>query len=146
MTPGAGIGLARVYERPPADGRARLLVDRLWPRGVSKADLALDEWLRDIAPSAELRRWFGHDPTRWDSFRERYRAELDQNADAVERCLSWLRRGPVLLLFSARDPQHNQAVVLRDYLTERMGSRASPEEATPGGDAGSPHGRPGGQP
>ncbi|WP_127904071.1 DUF488 domain-containing protein [Solirhodobacter olei] len=119
MTGAADIAVARVGDAAEA-GRARLLVDRLWPRGVARATLGHDAWLREIAPSDALRQWFGHDPARWNEFRRRYRAELDANSDAVARALDWCRRGPVVLLFAARDRQHNQAVVLQDYLRERL--------------------------
>ena len=98
-----------------------MLVDRVWPRGVSRADLALDGWLRDVAPSAELRRWFGHDVTRWPEFRRRYLAELAAVPDAVRPLIEAARTGDVVLLYGARDPAHNNAVVLRDHLTERLG-------------------------
>jgi len=114
------IAIARAYDELPRSAGARLLVDRIWPRGVSRHDLKIDEWIRDVAPSAKLRKWFGHDPARWEEFQRRYRAELDSQPEAVERCLVWCRKGPVLLLFGARDREHNQAVVLRDYLSERV--------------------------
>jgi uncharacterized protein YeaO (DUF488 family) len=111
------IRIARVHDAPDAMPGARLLVDRVWPRGVTKAKLRLDEWIRDVAPSTELRKWFGHDPERWDAFRERYLAELERNPEAVDRCLGWCRKGPITLLFAVRDREHNQAVVLREHLT-----------------------------
>lgn len=114
------IRIARVRDDAAATQGARLLVDRVWPRGLRKADLRLDDWLRDIAPSTGLRKWFGHDPERWDEFRARYQRELDANPAAVERGLNWCRKGPVTLLFGARDRELNQAVVLRDYLTRRL--------------------------
>jgi uncharacterized protein YeaO (DUF488 family) len=116
----ADIDIARVYDGPFAAGRARLLVDRIWPRGMAKATLAPDEWIPEVAPSTALCKWFGHDPARWDEFRRRYLAELAGNAAAVERCLAWRRRGPVTLLYSARDRAHNQALVLRDHLTDQF--------------------------
>jgi uncharacterized protein YeaO (DUF488 family) len=108
-----------VYEAEGTTG-AVFLVDRLWPRGLRKSDLKLDGWLRDVAPSDELRRWFGHRPERFAEFAERYRRELDQHPDAVRPLLEAARRGPVTLLYSARDPDHNQAVVLRDHLLEHL--------------------------
>jgi len=120
MTKAAHISVARVYDEPGVPQRARLLVDKLWPRGIGKADLALDDWIREVAPSSDLRTWFGHDPDKWDEFRRRYRAELDDNKEAVERCLAWCRKGPVVLLYGAKDRDHNQAVVLQDYLRERL--------------------------
>ncbi|MGH3386025.1 MAG: DUF488 domain-containing protein [Nocardioidaceae bacterium] len=92
------------------------LVDRLWPRGVRKTDLDIDGWLRDVAPSTELRRWFGHDPDRWEEFRRRYLAELQGNIGVAQPLVSAARHGRVILLFGAKDEQHNQAVVLREWL------------------------------
>lgn len=110
----------RTYEPPePGDGR-RILVERLWPRGLKKEALAVDAWLKDVAPSSELRRWFGHRVERWGEFRRRYRAELDANSEAWRPILQAARRGRVTLLYSARDVDHNSAVVLREYLEERL--------------------------
>jgi uncharacterized protein YeaO (DUF488 family) len=114
------IRIARIYDGPEAMAGARLLVDRVWPRGLAKSELELDDWVREVAPSAGLRKWFAHDAAKWAAFRERYRDELDRNAEAVERCLDWCRKGPVTLLFAAEDREHNQAVVLRDYLAARL--------------------------
>lgn len=99
---------------------ARLLVDRLWPRGIAKADLPLDAWLKDVAPSGALRKWFGHEPAKWEEFCRRYRAELSENAQAFEQALDWCRTGDVTLLYGARDTAHNQALVLRDVLQEAL--------------------------
>jgi uncharacterized protein YeaO (DUF488 family) len=108
------IRVKRVYEAPePGDG-TRLLVERLWPRGVRKDTLELDAWLKDVAPSNELRRWFGHDPARWEEFRRRYAGELDKRPDTWREILN--RPGSVTLLFSARDTLHNNAVALKLYL------------------------------
>jgi uncharacterized protein YeaO (DUF488 family) len=93
-----------------------VLVDRLWPRGLSKAEASVDRWMKDIAPSAELRKWFGHDPERWPEFRRRYTAELRQQPAAVDELRELSRRDTVTLVFGARDEQHNDAVVLRDVL------------------------------
>ncbi|MGH8234628.1 MAG: DUF488 domain-containing protein [Rhodanobacteraceae bacterium] len=102
-----------------ADG-SRILIDRLWPRGQSKAKLQLTAWLRDIAPSTELRKWFGHDPAKWNEFRARYRAELDANPEAVAELQALLREHPdATLLFMAHDEKHCNAVVLAEYLRER---------------------------
>jgi len=102
---------------PPGE---RFLVDRLWPRGVSKESLEGVEWLKDAAPSGGLRTWFGHDPERFTAFAERYRAELDARPDALAPLLDAARRGPVTLLYAAKDTEHNHAVVLRDYLEETL--------------------------
>ncbi|WP_226584158.1 DUF488 domain-containing protein [Acuticoccus sediminis] len=125
MSSANSVYIARVYDDPKDTTGARLLVDRAWPRGVNKADLDHDEWIRDVAPSTELRKWFGHDPKKWAEFRMRYSAELKDNQDAVSRCLEWCRKGPVTLLFAARDREHNQAVILREYLSNRNTSGAS---------------------
>ena len=110
------IELKRAYDAPaPGDGR-RFLVERLWPRGVRKTELPLDGWLKDVAPSPELRRWFGHAPHRWSSFRRRYLGELRRHADALTPLLEAARHGPVTLVYSARDTEHNAAVVLREHL------------------------------
>lgn len=118
MTAPPDITLARVYDRPGRDARAHLLVDRLWPRGVSRADLPLDGWLRELTPSADLRRWFHQDmAARWPEFQRRYRAELAAlPKEALAPALDWCRNGPVLLLYAGRDPAHNHAEVLRDFL------------------------------
>ncbi len=117
--PADHVRLKRVYAPASADDGARVLVDRLWPRGVSKARAALGSWSKDAAPSTELRQWFGHDPARWESFCERYRAELKHSPEAVEALRILARQGPVTLLFGARDEVHNEAVVLREVLLGR---------------------------
>jgi uncharacterized protein YeaO (DUF488 family) len=98
--------------------RFAVLVDRLWPRGVRKTDAAIDRWVKDIAPSTELRRWFGHDPERWDEFQRRYKAELSKDADLLNGLREIAKKGVLTLVYSARDEAHNQAVVLRDVLIE----------------------------
>ena len=111
--------IKRVYE-PVEDGDGqRVLVDGIWPRGMTKQAAALDLWLKEIAPSPGLRKWFGHDPQRWPEFQRRYRAELAENEPAVAQLRALLKAGPVTLLYGARDVEHNQAVALRDYLAER---------------------------
>ncbi|HEV8577491.1 MAG TPA: DUF488 domain-containing protein [Thermoanaerobaculia bacterium] len=108
--------IKRVYDPPsPSDG-LRILVDRLWPRGVKKEDAALDRWDRDIAPSDGLRKEFGHDHSRWEEFKSRYFAELDANPEPVKRIAAETRKGTVTLLFAARDTERNNAVALREYL------------------------------
>jgi len=114
------IGIARAYDTLGSGGPPRFLVDRMWPRGVTKDALGIEAWLRDVAPSTELRRWFGHDPERWDEFRERYWAELDANPAAWQPLVDAAKHGPIMLLFGARDREHNQAVVLRDYLMRKL--------------------------
>jgi uncharacterized protein YeaO (DUF488 family) len=115
-----GIAVERVYDMTEPPAGAAFLVDRIWPRGVTKERLAAAEWLRDVAPSPELRTWFGHDPARWPEFRRRYRAELDQKGDALKPIIDAAREGPVTLLYGARDTEHNNAIVLRDYVDERL--------------------------
>jgi uncharacterized protein YeaO (DUF488 family) len=114
--PASNVRLKRAYDEPhPGDGR-RVLVDRLWPRGVSKSDAAIDEWVKEIAPSTELRKWFGHDPVRWDEFRVRYAKEIQDHADLLAHLRDLARDGPVTLVYSARDEIHNDAVVLRQLI------------------------------
>lgn len=108
----------RIFEAPAEKDGYRVLVDRVWPRGVSKTKAALDEWARDLGPSTELRKWFGHDPKRWDEFRRRYRAELEVREDDLTRLRQHARRGRVTLLYSARDETRNQAAVIREVLDE----------------------------
>lgn len=114
-----GPALKRAYEPPSPDDGARILVDRVWPRGLPRQALQLDDWLKDLAPSSGLRRWFGHDPDRWDAFRERYFAELDGAGAALERLRAKLRSGKVTLVYGARDERHNNAVALKQYLEAR---------------------------
>jgi uncharacterized protein YeaO (DUF488 family) len=117
------IHIKRVYEPHCATDGSRFLVERLWPRGVAKAAFEMDAWLKDVAPSAGLRRWFNHDPGRWAEFRRRYRSELAANPDVWKTILSKARRGPVTLLYSAHDIEHNNAIVLRDFLNARLRAR-----------------------
>jgi uncharacterized protein YeaO (DUF488 family) len=110
------IRLKRAYAPASGEDGIRLLVDRVWPRGVSKQKIAAQAWLKDIAPSTELRRWFGHVPERWEEFRKLYARELDANPDAVAEMRKWLKQGRITLVYGARDEERNQAVALRDYL------------------------------
>lgn len=117
--PAAHVRLKRAYDHAaPADGR-RVLVDRLWPRGVSKENAALDEWAKDLAPSTELRKWFGHDPERWTEFAEKYAQELQAQQAAVRQLRDLARKHTVTLIYAARDEEHNEAVVLRNLLLGR---------------------------
>lgn len=120
------VRLKRAYERPAADDGMRVLVDRLWPRGLSKEQLTVDFWLKDAAPSDMLRRWYGHDPRRWESFAAKYRTELAQRTNLLRLLDELRRRGRVTLLYGARDTARNNAVVLREVLEERRcaGTRA----------------------
>jgi uncharacterized protein YeaO (DUF488 family) len=121
--PASHLRLKRAYEPAAPDDGIRILVDRLWPRGVSKEEAALDEWMKDIAPSAELRQWFGHDPERWVEFQHRYRAELRQHGEELEKIRSLAKKQAVTLVYSAHDEQHNDAVVLRDALLKGKATR-----------------------
>ena len=112
--------LKRAYERPDAGDGTRVLIDRLWPRGVRKAGAAIDQWVKDLSPSTELRNWFGHDPARWREFRRRYAAEVQQHPEQLKRLRNLARQGPITLVFSARDELHNDAVALRDFLLGRQ--------------------------
>ena len=110
----------RVYEPAESSDRARFLVDRLWPRGIKKEKLKMEAWLKDVAPSPELRKWFAHDPDKWQEFQRRYRAELKANPDVWEPLLEAAKQGEVTLLYSARDTEHNSALLLKEFLEEHM--------------------------
>jgi uncharacterized protein YeaO (DUF488 family) len=114
--------LKRAYEpSSPSDGK-RILVDRLWPRGLSKEKAAIDQWMKEIAPSAGLRRWFGHDPAKWPEFRRRYKHELHAQGALVREIANLASRGRITLVFGARDEVHNDAVVLAAVVRARMGA------------------------
>jgi uncharacterized protein YeaO (DUF488 family) len=113
------IWVRRAYEAPTRNDGYRVLVDRVWPRGISKRELAIDEWKRDLAPSTQLRKWFDHDPERWAEFHERYFRELRQKTDEVLELLDRTERGRVTLVYGARDSDHNNAVALRAFLQEQ---------------------------
>ncbi|HUA24273.1 MAG TPA: DUF488 domain-containing protein [Steroidobacteraceae bacterium] len=113
---GAEVTIKRAYEPPSPDDGTRILVDRLWPRGVKKSNAGISQWMKEIAPSNELRKWFGHDPARWEEFRRRYKAELTAKRELVGRLRELSREGPLTLVYSAHDAAHNQAVVLRELL------------------------------
>jgi uncharacterized protein YeaO (DUF488 family) len=115
------IEIKRVYDKPSPEDGTRILVDRLWPRGLKKEDAALDHWAKDLAPSSELRKWFDHKPERFEEFGRRYRAELKHNP-AVEATRAYAKRGRTTLLYAAHDPACNQAVVLADYLRKAWAS------------------------
>ena len=113
------VKLKRAYERPTADDGKRVLIDRLWPRGVKKTEAAIDHWMKELAPSTGLRKWFGHDPARWEEFRGRYTAEIHEHRDELDRLRDLMRVGPVTLVYSAHDEARNDAVVLREILLRR---------------------------
>lgn len=114
------VNLKRVYMPRGSEDGMRVLVERLWPRGLGKAKAGIDRWLKEVAPSPELRTWFGHDPARWAEFRRRYRAELLRNPGPFEKLLSLCRTGPVTLVYAARDETHNSARVLHELIEERL--------------------------
>jgi uncharacterized protein YeaO (DUF488 family) len=114
------IRVKRVYELHEADDGLRFLVDRLWPRGMKKENLQMEGWLKDLAPSADLRHWFGHDPAKWQEFCRRYDAELNANSAAWSDLLNMARKQDITLLFSAHDPERNNAVALRSFLEKRL--------------------------
>ena len=124
------IKLKRAYDRvSPTDG-TRLLVERLWPRGLSKDKLKLDGWIREVAPTTELRKWFGHDPAKWRQFRIRYFRELDSQQESLRSIVSLVRRGTVTLVYSSHDEEHNNAVALREYLQLKTRRRGRPRRST----------------
>lgn len=116
------IKVKRVYEKPARSEGCRILVDRIWPRGLSKDAAALDGWMKEVAPSTELRKWFGHEPSRWPAFKKKYFGELDQKDDLLEQLLQTCSGKTVTLLFGAKDCEHNNAVALKEYLDRRLSS------------------------
>lgn len=126
MSPVPDIRLVRAYDPPNPDDGYRVLVDRLWPRGKTKEELRLDAWERDLGPSNELRRWFGHDPVRWEEFAARYRAELaaPEKAHLLDGLAQRARRGRLTIVYGARDTEHNQARVIADEVGERLSAEA----------------------
>ncbi|MGM5056070.1 DUF488 domain-containing protein [Rhizobium indicum] len=113
------VKLKRAYETPTADDGIRVLVDRLWPRGIKKSEAAIDHWLKELAPSTDLRKWFGHDPARWVEFRRRYMAEIEEHGDELDRLRALMAEGTVTLVYSAHDETHNDAVVLEEMLLKQ---------------------------
>jgi uncharacterized protein YeaO (DUF488 family) len=116
----ADIKLKSVYESASADDGLRILVDRLWPRGMTKERVAAEYWARGVAPSNELRKWYGHDPAKWDEFRQRYASELDANPDGVMELLPYLDADVVTFIYSSKEQRLNNAAALREYLLQRM--------------------------
>ncbi len=114
------IKVKRVYELEGTSEGRRFLVERLWPRGIKKEKLHMDAWLKDVAPSQALRQWFGHDPAKWEEFQRRYRAELESHPEAWRPILDAARQGEVTLLYSARDTEHNNAIVLKEFLQKQL--------------------------
>ncbi|MGH9356391.1 MAG: DUF488 domain-containing protein [Terriglobia bacterium] len=124
------IKLKRAYDPAAADDGARFLVERLWPRGVKKTALQVHAWLKDVAPSSALRRWFAHDPKKWSEFRRRYFRELGANAETLEPILKAARRGRVTLVYSSHDIEHNNAVALKDYVEARLNQKRVPHTSS----------------
>lgn len=114
------IHMKRVYELPQASDGKRVLIDRLWPRGLTKEKAKVDLWLKDIAPTTELRKWFGHDPAKWNEFKKRYYEELKENNEVVAKLLELLKNGKVTIVYGAKDEEHNDAVVLKEYLEKEV--------------------------
>jgi uncharacterized protein YeaO (DUF488 family) len=122
--PSRQVKMKRAYEPPAAADGTRVLIDRLWPRGLSKEKVALDHWVKEIAPSKELRKWFGHDPRRWTEFRRRYAKEVHQHPGLLEQLRSLARKGTLTLVYSAHDEEHNDAVVLREIILQSGNTQA----------------------
>ena len=110
------INIKRVYENPTQEDGTRILVDRLWPRGLTKEKASVDVWLKEIAPSTALRKWFGHDPAKWAEFKKRYHEELRKNPEQVSLLKEQIRKGAITLVYSAKDEEHNEALVLEELL------------------------------
>lgn len=117
--PASHLRLKRAYAPAEPEDGVRILIDRLWPRGVSKAKAALDDWMKEIAPSSGLRQWFGHDPARWPEFQRRYKSELRQHAEELQHIRALAKAKTVTLVYSAHDEEHNDAVVLKDVLLQK---------------------------
>jgi uncharacterized protein YeaO (DUF488 family) len=116
--------MKRIYEPPAVADGARILVDRIWPRGIKKETAALDLWLKDIAPSTDLRKWYGHKPEKWPEFRRQYKAELSAHKSELEQLIGFVRKGAVTLLYAAHDGDHSNAEVLKEYLLRRIAQKA----------------------
>jgi uncharacterized protein YeaO (DUF488 family) len=112
------IKLKRIYDSttPSPDDGKRVLIDRLWPRGLKKEEVAIDDWLKELSPSNELRKWFGHDPAKWQEFKEKYKQELEGKGEVLEKLINDTKQGTVTFLYSAKDTEHNNAVVLKEFL------------------------------
>ena len=114
------IKIKRVYDHPSPDDGKRILIDRLWPRGLKKEDVRIDEWLKEISPSNELRKWFNHDPKKWNEFKKRFFTELNGKQDIVEKILGSARKGTITFLFGSKEKRFNNAVALKQYIDARM--------------------------
>jgi uncharacterized protein YeaO (DUF488 family) len=116
------VNLKRAYEAPAKSDGQRILVDRVWPRGVTKEEILIDDWVKDVAPSTALRKWFNHEPPKWNEFKRRYFRELERRPDALKRLLAKSRAGTMTLVFGAKDAGHNNAVALKEYLEHHAGT------------------------
>jgi uncharacterized protein YeaO (DUF488 family) len=123
------IQVKRAYEAPGKNDGARFLVERLWPRGVKKENLQMQDWLKDVAPTSELRQWFQHDPAKWGEFRRRYFRELEKHTSAWEPLLARARRGRVTLVYSAHDTEHNNAIALKEFLDQKIKEKGTAQKA-----------------
>jgi Uncharacterized conserved protein len=123
------IRLKRAYDPSNRDDGTRILVERLWPRGIKKTSLKIEEWNKEVAPSTELRKWFSHDPAKWKEFRRRYFEELHSNPSAWHSLLDAARHGTVTLIYSSHDSEHNNAVALKEFLESRLGARGSKQKS-----------------
>lgn len=123
------IKVKRAYEQPRKEDGARFLVERLWPRGVKKENLQVESWVKDVAPTGQLRQWFQHDPAKWDEFRRRYFRELEQRPAAWQPLVARARRGRITLVYSAHDAEHNNALALKEFLEANMNGKGMPRRA-----------------
>lgn len=124
------IRVKRVYDPAAQDDGLRILVERLWPRGVKKEDAKLDDWLKEVAPSTELRKWFSHDPAKWIEFQRRYRVELDKNTEAWQTLFDLAKKSDVTLLFSSHDAEHNNVLALKSYLEDQLSASRTVKRST----------------
>lgn len=118
------IFIKRTYEQPKRSDGARFLVDHLWPRGVKKENLKIESWVKDVAPSDALRKWFGHEPEKWKEFQRRYFAELKEKSETLKPLLEAARNGDITLVFGARDTEHNNAVALKSFLEKKLAAKS----------------------
>jgi len=116
------VNLKRAYEAPAKSDGQRILVDRVWPRGVTKEEILINDWVKDVAPSTALRKWFNHEPPKWNEFKRRYFRELEERPDALKRLLAKARAGTMTLVFGAKDAAHNNAMALKEYLERHAGT------------------------
>lgn len=123
------IRIKRIYDEPSRSDGKRILIDRLWPRGIKKEEARLDEWLKEVAPSNELRKWFNHDPDKWVEFKKRFITELQGRQDLVDGIISSARKGAVTLLFGSKEERFNNAVALKEYIESKMNASARKKAA-----------------